>query len=96
MKRIEDAQIAIYLQEIPSWGYQKDRQAIQKELRFLTFGDCFAFMTRVAFLADSMNHHPEFLQCYNRLSILLTTHDVDGLSELDIKMAKAIDKMEVT
>lgn len=93
MKRIEEAEREQLLQEIPSWSYIEARDAIQKEMRFPDFVACFAFMTRIAFLAESMNHHPEFFQCYNQLRIVLTTHDVDGLSDLDLRMAKIIDEM---
>ncbi len=93
MERIDDSALEDRLQEVPSWHYKAERRAIERELRFSNFVDCFAFMTRVAFLAESMNHHPEFFQCYSQLRILLTTHDADGLSELDIEMAKQIDAM---
>ena len=93
MKKIEEEKIAGLIQEIPSWIYIEERKAIQREMRFSDFASCFAFMTRLAFLAESMNHHPEFFQCYNQLRIVLTTHDVDGLSDLDLRMAKIIDQM---
>ncbi|MEC7984472.1 MAG: 4a-hydroxytetrahydrobiopterin dehydratase [Myxococcota bacterium] len=92
MNKIEESQLEARLKEVPTWTHHRERNAIQKEMRFANFVDCFAFMTRVAFLAESMNHHPEFFQCYNQLRILLTTHDAGGLSELDLQMAKTIDR----
>ena len=96
MKAIDDLERDSLLKEIPDWQYKPEQKAIEKEFRFSSFGACFAFMTHVAFLAESMNHHPEFFQCYNRLKILLTTHDVDGISSLDLEMAQKIDKMSTT
>ena len=96
MKAISHTERESLLREIPTWQYKQDKKAIEKEFQFPSFGACFAFMTRVAFLAETMNHHPEFFQCYNRLNILLTTHDANGLSSLDLQMAQKIDKMSTT
>ena len=93
MKAVGASEREALLKKIPAWKYKTDQKAIEREFRFTSFGACFAFMTRVAFLAESMNHHPEFFQCYSRLKILLTTHDIDGISSLDLEMAQKIDKM---
>lgn len=69
------------------------RDAIRKELIFKDFIQAFGFMTSIALKAEKMNHHPEWFNCYNKLNILLSTHDVGGLSEKDIKLAKYIDQV---
>ena len=70
-----------------------ERDAITRAFRFPDFNAAFGFMTRVALKADRMDHHPEWSNVYNRVEITLTTHDVDGLSELDLKLAQFIDRV---
>jgi len=67
------------------------RDAIQKTYRFKDFNEAFGFMTRVAIKADQLDHHPEWFNVYNRLDVLLATHDVDGVSELDVALAGFMD-----
>lgn len=81
------------LEALSDWDYDADRDAITLRLEFDDFNEAFGFMTRVALLADKMDHHPEWSNVYNKVEILLTTHDARGLSERDVKMAKAIDAM---
>ena len=66
---------------------------ISREFRFGNFGEAWAFMSRVALLAEKHDHHPEWSNVYNRVAITLTTHDAGGLSERDARMARAIDKL---
>ncbi len=73
------------------WSLVDDRDAIQKTFKFKTFVDAFGWMTRMAIVAEKMNHHPEWFNVYNRVEVVLTTHDVDGLSELDVKLARRMD-----
>ncbi len=73
------------------WTPAADRDAIEKSFKFKTFSEAWAFMARVALVAEQLNHHPEWFNVYNRVEILLTTHDCEGLSELDIKLATRID-----
>ena len=70
-----------------------DRDAIRKTFHFADFGEAFAFMTRVALIAEKMDHHPEWLNVYNRVEVILATHTVDGVSDLDIKLARAMDQL---
>ena len=73
------------------WSLEEDRDAIHKKFKFNDFNEAFGFMTRVALKADQMNHHPEWFNVYNNVSITLSTHDCQGLSERDIELAKFID-----
>ena len=68
-----------------------ERDAIAKTFRFADFNAAFGFMTRVALLADKMDHHPEWSNVYNRVEVVLTTHDADGVTDLDLKMAQFMD-----
>ena len=70
----------------------KDRDAIFKEYVFKNFNQAFGFMTRVALMAEKMDHHPEWFNVYNKVQVTLTTHDCGGLSRNDIKMAKFMEK----
>lgn len=73
------------------WTLDRERDAISRDFKFDDFTAAFAFMTRVALWAEKWNHHPEWSNVYNRVSITLTTHDVGGLSALDMKLARKID-----
>jgi len=68
-----------------------DRPAIVRSLKFADFNTAFAFMTRVALKAETMDHHPEWSNVYNRVEVLLTTHDAGGVTELDLTLARFID-----
>lgn len=76
---------------LPAWKLAEDGMAIVRLFRFRDFSDAFAFMTRVAMLAEKHDHHPEWTNVYNRVAITLTTHDAGGLSARDVDMARAID-----
>lgn len=93
VEKLDVAVRAQWLANHPQWTHEPDRDAIIREIRFGDFSEAFAFMTRVALLAEVMDHHPEWSNVYNRVTILLTTHDADGLSERDQRMAEAIDKL---
>ena len=79
------------LAELDGWKEVGDRDAICKSFAFKTFNQAWGFMSRVALAAERMNHHPEWSNVYNRVDILLATHDCGGLSELDVKLARKID-----
>ena len=76
---------------LPQWTV--DQQSISRELVFRDFNEAFGFLSRVALLAESRNHHPNWSNVYNRVSITLSTHDLGGLSDLDIALAAAIDHL---
>lgn len=79
------------LPPLEGWRLHSERGAIVKHYSFADFTQAFAFMTRVALLAEKADHHPEWSNIYNRVEILLTTHDVGGLSMRDVDLARAID-----
>lgn len=91
--RLTQNELDAALAQLPEWALREDGLAISRELKFADFNEAFGFMTRVALYADKADHHPEWSNVYNRVSVLLTTHDAGGLSERDIRMAKAIDAM---
>lgn len=69
------------------------RDAIYKEFLFKDFNESFGFMTRIALLADKMDHHPEWFNVYNKVQVTMSTHDCSGLSVRDIKMAKFMNEI---
>ncbi len=78
---------------LPLWrAHDGDRPAIERKLVFADFNAAFGFMTRVAILADKVDHHPEWSNVYNRVEVLLTTHDAGGVTDRDVKMARFIDE----
>lgn len=70
-----------------------DRDAIQKTFKFKDFNEAFGFMTRVAIRADQLDHHPEWFNVYNRVEVLLATHDADGVTDLDVTLASFMDEV---
>ena len=91
VQKLSPAARAALLSELEGWHEVDGRDAIEKTFVFADFNEAFGFMSRVALLADKMDHHPEWFNVYNRVEVTLTTHDCDGLSERDAKMAKAMD-----
>lgn len=75
------------------WTLQTDRDAIGKSFAFKNFVEAFGFMTRAALWAEKLDHHPEWSNVYKTVDVVLTTHDCDGLSDLDIKLALKMDQL---
>jgi 4a-hydroxytetrahydrobiopterin dehydratase len=73
------------------WTLSEDGKALEKSFRFKDFSEAFAFLTRVAMHAEKADHHPEFTSVWNRVDFRLTTHDADGVTERDMRLAEAID-----
>ena len=91
ISKLDDGARVEALSALPLWTYDADAKGIRRTVRFADFAEAFAFMTHVAILAEKADHHPEWFNVYNRVEILLTTHDADGLSKRDIDLAKALD-----
>jgi 4a-hydroxytetrahydrobiopterin dehydratase len=89
--RLTDAERDAALDELADWTLRADGLAITREFRFADFSEAFAFMTRVALYAERADHHPEWSNVYNRVTVTLTTHDAGGLSGRDIDMARKIN-----
>ncbi len=81
------------IHELHGWTEVADRDAIRKSYHFGDFSEAWGFISRIALLAEKMDHHPELFNVYNRVEIVLSTHDAGGLSELDIRLARAIDEL---
>jgi 4a-hydroxytetrahydrobiopterin dehydratase len=79
------------LRELPAWAAVSGRDAITRSYRFASFSGAFAWMTRVAMAAEALDHHPEWLNVYNRVDVTLATHDAGGVTELDTRLAKFMD-----
>jgi 4a-hydroxytetrahydrobiopterin dehydratase len=88
---LSDAEREETLAGLPGWTLRADCLAICRDFRFADFNAAFGFMARVALLAEKADHHPEWSNVYNRVSITLTTHEAGGLSKRDAAMARAID-----
>jgi 4a-hydroxytetrahydrobiopterin dehydratase len=93
VQKLDDAARAALLARFPDWRHEPDRDAIVRRFLFVDFAQAFGFMTSVAIVAEKMDHHPEWSNVYNRVDILLTTHDANGLSERDARLAEAIEAL---
>ena len=80
------------LKKLKGWQLVKGRGAITKTFQFKDFNAAFSWMTAIALYAEKLDHHPEWFNVYNRVIVTLSTHDVGGISKLDIKLAKLMDK----
>lgn len=93
IEKLDDALRAVALNDLPEWTTNAEPDGIARTFSFASFVDAFGFMARVALLAEKADHHPEWSNVYNRVNILLTTHDAGGLSQRDIDLAKQIDAL---
>lgn len=91
MKKLTELQIRAQLKDLNSWDYQDG--SLVTSFEFKDFKDAFSVMTRIAFEAERLNHHPNWFNVYNQLDISLSTHDADGVTEKDFEMAKIIDEL---
>jgi 4a-hydroxytetrahydrobiopterin dehydratase len=82
---------AAALAQLSGWSAAEGRDAITKTFKFADFGAAFGWMTRVALAAEKLDHHPEWFNVYSRVDVLLATHDADGVTELDVTLAKIMD-----
>ncbi len=93
IEQLDEEERAEALDRLGEWDYDEARDAISRRFGFGDFSAAFAFMTRVALIAEKADHHPEWSNVWNRVDILLTTHDAGGLSARDVAMAEAIDAL---
>lgn len=89
MSKLSESDIEKRLLRYPDWEY--DDNAIHAEFEFENFKDCFSAMSRIAFECEALNHHPNWSNVYNVLTISLSTHDAGGVTEKDFSLAKAIE-----
>jgi 4a-hydroxytetrahydrobiopterin dehydratase len=89
--RLGEAEIEKALRELPGWRVEHGK--LHREWRFADFNAAFGFMTRVALEAERMNHHPEWSNVWNRVVVDLVTHDAGGLTQADVKLAAAMEKL---
>jgi len=91
MKKLTEFEISKKLENLIDWEYYDN--ALRTDFEFDNFKDCMSAMNRIAFECEALNHHPEWTNIYNTLDITLTTHDADGVTELDFKLAAEINKI---
>ncbi|WP_417514270.1 4a-hydroxytetrahydrobiopterin dehydratase [Minwuia sp.] len=91
-EKLTDGQRAEAMAELSGWQAVDGRDAIEKSFEFKDFNEAFGFMARVALKAEKMDHHPEWFNVYKTVDVTLSTHDAGGVTELDVKLAKFMDK----
>lgn len=89
--RLSQAEIEEQLKNLPGWSIVNEK--LHKEFKFESFNQAFGFMTRAAMEIEKMNHHPEWFNVYNRITIELTTHDAGGITKNDINLAKILNSL---
>ena len=90
---LTDAERAGLVENLPLWHIAEDGKALQRVFRFRDFSEAWGFMSRVALLAEKLDHHPDWSNVWNQVAIVLTTHDAGGLTHLDQKLAESIDSL---
>ncbi|MAH84237.1 MAG: 4a-hydroxytetrahydrobiopterin dehydratase [Rhodospirillaceae bacterium TMED8] len=93
VKKLDTLQGNQEINSLIGWSYVEGRDAITKSFSFSDFNAAFAFMTKCAMNAERINHHPEWFNVYNRVEVTLSTHEMGGLTDLDIECAKFMDKV---
>ena len=91
MPPLNDHQIRDSLSGLPGWDFSES--ALKKSFKFRNFSEAWGFMSRIALLAEAMDHHPGWSNNYNRVDISLSTHDSGGVTEKDVSMAQKIEKL---
>ncbi len=93
MEKLTTLEIQTAIGECPGWKFNETGKKIEREIKFKSFREAISFMTRVAFEAEELNHHPDWSNSYNKVKIELTTHDAGGVTKNDIELAKRIEKI---
>jgi 4a-hydroxytetrahydrobiopterin dehydratase len=91
MKTYTEETIQIQLEQLNEWTFNQN--SIHKQFQFKNFSEALSFIVQIGILAEKQNHHPEFTNVYNKVSLRLTTHDSNGVTEKDIKLAASIDRI---
>jgi len=89
--KIDADVVALRMGEVPGWTFDREADALVREITLKDFSEAFALMTRIAIAAEQADHHPEWSNVYNRITIRLTTHDAGGVSERDFALAARIN-----
>jgi len=92
-QKLDEAARKGLAQRLPQWRTADGRDAIQRTFTFKDFSEAFGFMARAALVAEKMDHHPEWTNVWNRVEVTLSTHDAGGLTERDVKLAEAFDRL---
>lgn len=92
-EKLSDAAIAEAMEGLNGWARVEGREAIKRTFTFRNFSEAFGFMTRVALAAEKLDHHPEWTNVYKTVEVTLATHDAGGLTKLDFKLARRMDKI---
>jgi 4a-hydroxytetrahydrobiopterin dehydratase len=92
-QKLDNAARTSALAKLNGWSDVSGRDAITKKFVFKNFNEAFGFMSRVALVAEKMDHHPDWSNVYKTVDVTLSTHDAGGLTELDIRLAEAMDKI---
>lgn len=90
-EKLTNSEIEAHLEGVAGWSVEDGK--LHKQFQFETFVEAFGFMTSLALIAEKMNHHPEWFNVYNRVTIDLMTHDVGGISDVDFQLAKEADTL---
>ncbi len=88
---LDPKELGLLKEKLPNWNFLEKQ--IQRDWQFSNFIEAFGFISKVALLAEAMNHHPEWSNVYGKVNIVLTTHDLGGLTNLDLELAEAIEKL---
>ncbi|MEC7830365.1 MAG: 4a-hydroxytetrahydrobiopterin dehydratase [Pseudomonadota bacterium] len=91
-KKLGNKERSEAIKSLKDWKKTKGRDAIEKNFVFRDFAGAFSWMTRISLIAEKMDHHPEWFNVYNKVNVTLSTHDAGGITELDIKLAKEMNK----
>ena len=92
MIRLSSDEIAKELKDLPGWSVKDEK--LHKDFEFVSFNEAFGFMTRAAMEIEKINHHPEWCNVYNRLSVDLMTHDAGGITKNDIHLARILNSLK--
>jgi 4a-hydroxytetrahydrobiopterin dehydratase len=93
IQKLSSEQRTQQIAQLDGWQNVEGRDAIRRQLKFADFNEAFGFMTRVAIKAQEMDHHPEWFNVYSNVEITLSTHDANGITERDIRLARFIDEI---